>query len=62
MESNLRRALTISDGDWSVLFASPLSIGLWLIAVTGFVLPIAIGPLLRRRMAMRKDEEGSIVD
>jgi putative tricarboxylic transport membrane protein len=62
MESNLRRALTISDGDWSTLLASPLSIGLWLIAVVGFVLPILIGPFLRRRMAMRKDEEGSIVD
>ncbi|WP_436642664.1 tripartite tricarboxylate transporter permease [Microbaculum sp. FT89] len=62
MEANLRRALTISDGDWSALLASPLSIGLWLIAVVGFVLPVFLAPLLRRRMAMRKDEEGSIVD
>jgi putative tricarboxylic transport membrane protein len=62
MEANLRRALTISDGDWSVLFASPLAIGLWSIAIIGFVLPILLGPMLRRRMALRKDEEGAIVD
>jgi len=60
MEANLRRALTISDGDWSALVASPLSIGLWLVAVVGFVLPVVLGPMLRRRM--RKDEEGSAVD
>jgi len=62
MEANLRRALTISDGDWTALFASPLSIGLWTIAIVGFVLPIALGPVLRRRMAMRKDEEGAFSD
>ncbi len=62
MEANLRRALTISDGDWTALFASPLSITLWLIAVVGFVLPIIFGRVLRLRMAMRRDEEGAIVD
>jgi putative tricarboxylic transport membrane protein len=62
MESNLRRALTISDGDWTALFASPLSITLWTIAVVGFVLPIIFGRVLRLRMAMRRDEEGAIVD
>ncbi len=62
MEANLRRALTISDGDWTALFASPLSIGLWLVSVVGFILPIVLGPMLRRRMAMRKDEEGAVSD
>ena len=60
MEANLRRALTISDGEWSALVASPLSIGLWSVALVGFVLPIAIGPVLRRRM--RRDEEGAVAD
>lgn len=63
MEKNLRRALTISDGDWSTLVASPLSITLWVIAIVGFILPIVIGPMIRRRMAIRrKDEEGATVD
>jgi putative tricarboxylic transport membrane protein len=62
MEANLRRAMTISDGDWTALFASPLSITLWTIAFVGFVLPIILGPVLRRRMQMRKDAEGSAVD
>ncbi len=60
MEANLRRALTISDGDWSALFASPLSLALWAVAVCGFVLPLALGPLIRRRM--RRDEAGSTSD
>ncbi len=62
MEANLRRAMTISDGDWTALFASPLSIILWTIAVVGFVLPILVGPMIRRRMAMRRDEEGAVQD
>ncbi|HEY5597522.1 MAG TPA: tripartite tricarboxylate transporter permease, partial [Kiloniellales bacterium] len=47
MEVNLRRALTISDGDWMILVGSPISIGLWAFAVTGFVAPILIGRRLR---------------
>jgi putative tricarboxylic transport membrane protein len=62
MEANLRRALTISDGEWSALLASPLSVGLWLVALVGFVLPILVGKHLRRRMHMAKDEAGSTVD
>lgn len=62
MEKNLRRALTISDGDWLALIASPLSIGLWVIAIFGFILPIVLGPTLRRRMQVRKDETGTLVD
>jgi putative tricarboxylic transport membrane protein len=62
MESNLRRALTISDGDWSALFASPLSLILWGIAIVGFVLPIALGPIIRRRMRRDVDEESAVTD
>lgn len=50
MEVNLRRAMTISDGDWWTLVASPLSIGLWLVAIAGFVLPIFTGTIVKRRM------------
>lgn len=62
MEANLRRALTISDGDWSILVASPLAIALWAIAFAGFVLPIIVGGVLKRRMHMHRDEESAISD
>nr|HMQ95522.1 tripartite tricarboxylate transporter permease [Amaricoccus sp.]HMR54953.1 tripartite tricarboxylate transporter permease [Amaricoccus sp.]HMU01954.1 tripartite tricarboxylate transporter permease [Amaricoccus sp.] len=58
MEANLRRAMTISDGDWTVLFTSPLAIILWTIAVVGFVLPILVGKRIKRRMHMSEEEPG----
>jgi putative tricarboxylic transport membrane protein len=47
MEKNLRRAMTISDGDWSVLVSSPLAIGLLTAAVVGFIAPMIIGQYVR---------------
>lgn len=49
MEANLRRALTISNGDWTILWSSPLAIGLWVAAVIGFLLPPLVGHWLRPR-------------
>ncbi|MBV2361564.1 tripartite tricarboxylate transporter permease [Thalassococcus sp. CAU 1522] len=64
MEANLRRAISISNGDWSTLVGSPLAIGLWVIAFVGFILPIIFGAALRRRMrlARAKEDEGELVD
>ena len=62
MEVNMRRAVSIADGDWTTLFASPLSIGLWAIALVGFVLPIVVGATVRRRMHMAREEPGSTAD
>lgn len=64
MEVNMRRAVSISDGDYTVLFSSPLTILLWTIAIVGFILPILAGGILRRRMRMAKEkmEEGELVD
>ncbi len=65
MESNLRRAISISNGDWLALVASPLAIGLWAVALLGFVAPILFGAALKRRMklaAQREEEEGDLVD
>jgi putative tricarboxylic transport membrane protein len=62
MEVNFRRAVNIADGDYTVLISSPLTIILWTIAVVGFVLPILVGGVVRRRMRMAKDTEGSTVD
>jgi putative tricarboxylic transport membrane protein len=62
MEANLRRALTISNGDWSALVHSPLSIGLWIAALVGFLLPIIVGKRVKNRIARAKEEAGSLVD
>lgn len=42
MEKNLRRALTISDGDLSILYGSPLAVGFLTVAVVGFVAPLFV--------------------
>lgn len=43
MEQNLRRALSITNGDPAVLIESPISLGLWICAAAMLLLP----PLLR---------------
>ncbi|MDG4648697.1 tripartite tricarboxylate transporter permease [Roseibacterium sp. SDUM158017] len=40
MERNLRRAMSISDGDWSILIASPISIVLYIL--TAFFLALSV--------------------
>ena len=50
MEVSLRRAMVLSDGDWTYLFASPISIGLWISAFLGFIAPI----FLRRFLTIKK--------
>ncbi len=47
MEDSLRRAMVLSDGDWTFLFSSPIAIGLWTAAFAGFVAPMFLRPLLR---------------
>ena len=46
LEDNLRRALSLSDGDPMVLLASPVSIGLWVMTVLAVLWPLLPG--LRR--------------
>ncbi len=62
MEKNLRRALTISDGEWSILWGSPLAIGLWTFAVVGFLAPLIVGRYFRPRIADAPIAEGSDPD
>jgi putative tricarboxylic transport membrane protein len=42
MEQNLRRALAITNGDIGILFESPISIALWILAFLVLVVPIVI--------------------
>ena len=51
MEKNLRRALTISDGDISILWGSPMAIGIWILAILGFIAPMIFGRFIRRKKA-----------
>ena len=48
MEDNLRRAMVISGGDWTILFSSPLAIGLWIAAFAGFVAPMFVRKLIKQ--------------
>jgi putative tricarboxylic transport membrane protein len=56
MEDNLRRALTISNGDWSILWGSPLAIGLWAFAIIGFVAPLVVGRFVRPKLPQAVEE------
>ena len=49
MEQNLRRALSITNGDPVVLYSSPVSIGLWIAAAA-----VVIVPQLMRRLSARR--------
>jgi len=52
-ESQFRRALAISQGDYSVFVTRPLSLTLLIISVLALVLPSLIGMLARRRAKAR---------
>ncbi|MGE8670850.1 MAG: tripartite tricarboxylate transporter permease [Achromobacter mucicolens] len=56
MEQNLRRALSMTDGDVGVLFASPVSIALW----TGAAAVVIVPQVLRRVRAARKVAAGPV--
>ncbi len=57
METNMRRELTISDGNYGALFDSWLSIALWACAIIGFVAPIIVGRYFSpQRLAEERDE------
>lgn len=48
MEKSLRDAMVLSDGDWTYLFGSSISIGLITAAVLGFVAPIFLRRFLTK--------------
>ncbi|NEX47177.1 tripartite tricarboxylate transporter permease [Pseudotabrizicola algicola] len=48
MEDNMRRAMVLSNGDWTYLFSSPIAIGLWIAAVVGFVAPMFLRGVLKK--------------
>jgi len=50
MEQNLRRALSITNGETSILFESTISRGLWIGVAAMLLLP----PLVRRLRRLRR--------
>jgi putative tricarboxylic transport membrane protein len=52
MEDALRRAMVLSDGDVSYLLSSPISIGLWVAAIAGFVAPMFLRKVLKKPQAI----------
>ncbi|WP_234195314.1 MULTISPECIES: tripartite tricarboxylate transporter permease [Pseudacidovorax] len=55
MEQNLRRALSITQGDTAILVESPISLGLWICAALMLVVP----PLLRLRRQRERQRAAS---
>lgn len=57
MEDNLRRAMVLSNGDWTYLFQSGISIGLWTAAILGFVAPIFLRGFLKKPALPEANED-----
>ncbi len=57
MEVNLRRALTYSSGNWSILVSSPITIVLWVLTVVSLVAPVVVRGVMRRRASLKLEGE-----
>lgn len=52
MEQNLRRALSISNGALDILWASPISLSVWVL--TAFMLVLPLLRIWRKRSVQRR--------
>ncbi len=52
MEVSLRNAMVTSGGDWTYLFSSGISIGLWVAAILGFVAPMFLRGIIKKPQAI----------
>ncbi|GAC1030692.1 tripartite tricarboxylate transporter permease [Pseudomonas sp. No.21] len=57
MEQNLRRALSISNGELGILWSSPITLGTWALVLVMLALPLV--RIWRRRSAQRKALAGA---
>ena len=57
MEDNLRRAMVLSDGDWTYLFSSPITIGFWVAAFLGFAAPVFLRRFLKKPPLPTMDDD-----
>ena len=51
MEVSLRRAMVLSDGNWTYLFSSSIAISLWVAAFVGFIAPFFLRQFLKKPKA-----------
>lgn len=58
MERNLRRAMSISDGDWSILIASPISITLYILTAGFLILSVWLAVRDHKREKVTRTTEG----
>jgi putative tricarboxylic transport membrane protein len=58
MEQNLRRALSITNGELHILWDSPIALGLWIVSLCIVVIP----PLMRWRRAKRRQKGDAVGD
>ncbi|MEV4351111.1 tripartite tricarboxylate transporter permease [Actinoplanes sp. NPDC049596] len=58
-EQQLRRALALSDGDWSTLISSPLTIFLWVVVALALALPPVLAARRRRSNTDRRQPDAS---
>jgi putative tricarboxylic transport membrane protein len=57
MEQNLRRALSISNGELGILWSSPISLGVWVLTLCMLALPLL--RIWRRRARQRQAAAGA---
>jgi putative tricarboxylic transport membrane protein len=57
METNLRRAISISNGDWSILISSPLTWALWALVAAMLGLSVFFEVRHARRQRERTQRE-----
>ncbi|MGH3148302.1 MAG: tripartite tricarboxylate transporter permease [Rubrobacter sp.] len=57
METQFRRALELNQGDFSVFFTRPLTVVILLLAAAMLLMPLALGALRRRGIALQGSEE-----
>ena len=56
MEENLRRAMIISKGDWTVFYTRPLSLSLLVVAITLLII-VSLPSLRKKRDSAFSEEE-----
>ena len=57
MEVNLRRAMIYSQGNWTILFSSPITLILWGLTVVSLVTPVVVKWIARRRRELHLEGE-----
>ncbi len=56
MEVNLRRALALSNGDWTTFFTGPITLAFWGLTVASLVAPLVVSVVTKRRRRVLEGE------